>query len=99
MSDEVEPAGVALPAAFARVLADYERYLVAERNLTAHTVRAYLGDVTDLLEHAVRLGHDGVATIDVAVLRSWLARQHTLGKARTTLARRATSARMSSGPR
>ena len=29
----------------ARVLADYERHLVSERDLTPHTVRAYLGDV------------------------------------------------------
>lgn len=86
-------AQAALPPGLARSLGDYERYLVSERDLTAHTVRAYVGDITDLLEHSVRLGHRDVSTLDVAALRSWLAKQHTLGKARTTLARRATAAR------
>jgi integrase/recombinase XerC len=94
---DVEAPEHVLPEAFARVLADYERHLVSERDLTPHTVRAYLGDLTDLLAHAARLGHDDVATLDVAVMRSWLAKQHTLGKARTTLARRATAARVFTG--
>jgi integrase/recombinase XerC len=87
----------AAPEAFVQALTDYERHLVAERDLAPHTVRAYLGDVTDLLEHAARLGHRELGTIDIAVLRSWLAKQQTLGKARTTLARRATAARVFTG--
>ena len=31
------------------VLAAYERHLVSERDLTAHTVRAYLGDIRSML--------------------------------------------------
>ncbi|MGZ4486419.1 MAG: tyrosine recombinase XerC [Nocardioides sp.] len=77
-----------------RTLADYERHLVSERDLTAHTVRAYLGDVSGLLEHATRLGLVDVADLDLRSLRSWLAKQQTLGRSRTTLARRATSARV-----
>ena len=76
------------------MLRDYERHLGTERNLAPHTVRAYLGDLTDLLEHAARLGHDSVSGLDVRSLRSWLAKQQTLGKSRTTLARRATAARV-----
>ena len=34
----------ALPEPMSQVLADYERHLVAERDLTPHTVRAYLAD-------------------------------------------------------
>ena len=83
-----------LPEAFAGVLGDYERHLAAERDLTAHTVRAYLGDVTGLLDHASRLGLDDVAELDLRSLRSWLAKQQTLGLSRTTLARRATAARV-----
>jgi integrase/recombinase XerC len=94
---EVKAPEQVLPEAFARVLADYQRHLVSERDLTPHTVRAYLGDISDLLEHAARLGHEDVSTLDVRVLRSWLAKQHTLGKARTTLARRATAARVFTG--
>src|SRR5262245_56132446 len=78
----------------AAVLAAYERHLVAERDLTPHTVRAYLGDIAGLLRQAARLGHDDVATLDVRTLRSWLATQQTLGKARTTMARRATAVRV-----
>jgi len=84
----------ALPEAMTAVLADYERHLVAERNLTPHTVRAYLGDVSGMLTHATRLGHTDVSTLDLHSLRSWLATQQTLGKARTTMARRATAARV-----
>ncbi|HEU5035808.1 MAG TPA: tyrosine recombinase XerC [Nocardioides sp.] len=78
----------------ARVLGEYERHLAAERDLTGHTVRAYVGDVTGLLDHAARLGHTEVATLDLRSLRSWLAKQQTLGKSRTTIARRATAARV-----
>ena len=83
-----------LPEELARVLAAYERHLVSERDLTPNTVRAYVGDIRSMLEQAARLGHTGVDTLDVRTLRSWLATQQTLGKARTTMARRATAVRV-----
>ncbi|HEY0950189.1 tyrosine recombinase XerC [Nocardioides sp.] len=83
-----------LPEALARALGDYERHLVSERNLTAHTVRAYVGDVAGLLDHATRLGAADVGDLDLRTLRSWLAKQQTMGRSRTTLARRATAARV-----
>ncbi|WP_296605812.1 tyrosine recombinase XerC [Nocardioides sp.] len=92
MSDEDVPAG--LPEAMARVLGEYERHLAAERDLTEHTVRAYVGDVAGLLDHAARLGHMDVNQLDLRTLRSWLAKQQTMGRSRTTLARRATAARV-----
>ena len=52
-----------LPEPMVRVLADYERHLVSERDLTPHTVRAYLGDVSSLLDHCTRLGQDDVTEI------------------------------------
>ena len=56
----------------AEVLGAYERHLVSERDLTPHTVRAYLGDLRSMLDQAARLGHadDGspVGTRDVAIL-------------------------------
>ena len=84
----------ALPEAFVAALADYERHLVNERDLAAHTVRAYLADVGSLLDHARRLGIDDLAGLDLRTLRSWLAKQQTTGKARTTIARRSTAARV-----
>ncbi len=87
----------ALPEGFARVLGDYERHLVSERDLAAHTVSAYLGDMVGLLDHAARLGLDDIADLDLRTLRSWLAKQQTMGLSRTTLARRATAARVFTG--
>ncbi len=78
----------------ARVLGDYERHLRSERDLTPHTVRAYVGDIGGMLSHAQRLGHQDVSTLDIQTLRSWLAAQQTRGKARTTMARRATAVRV-----
>lgn len=86
--------GADLPEAMVRVLADYERHLVSERNLSEHSVRAYLGDIASLLEHARRLGDSDVTGLDLRTLRSWLAQQNTRGRARTTVARRATAARV-----
>jgi len=92
---EVDPTGAdELPEPMARVLGEYERHLVSERDLTHHSVRAYIADVAGLLEHAARLGHTDVAGLDLRTLRSWLAKQQTLGRSRTTLARRATAARV-----
>ncbi|WP_248582339.1 tyrosine recombinase XerC [Nocardioides sp. InS609-2] len=93
MTDVADRADV-LPEGFARLLGEYERHLVSERDLAPHTVRAYVGDVCGLLDHAHRLGHDDVATIDLRSLRSWLAKQHTMGSARSSIARRATAARV-----
>ncbi len=86
-----------LPEALARVLGAYERHLTSERDLTPHTVRAYVGDVAGLLEHATRLGLGDAAELDLRALRSWLAKQQTLGLSRSTLARRATAARVFTG--
>jgi len=83
-----------LPEPMARVLGEYERHLVSERDLTHHSVRAYVADIAGLLDHAARLGHTDVAGLDLRTLRSWLAKQQILGRSRTTLARRATAARV-----
>jgi integrase/recombinase XerC len=90
------PAGTdpELSEGYTALLADYERHLRAERDLTPHTVRAYLADVAALLKHAQALGQHRLADLDVRSLRSWLARQRSQGLARTTIARRATAARV-----
>ncbi len=79
--------------AWEEALAAFETYLSVERGRSAATVRAYLGDLTSLHDHAVRLGRPGLGQLDVAVIRSWLARLRTQGCAPTTLSRRASSAR------
>lgn len=82
-----------LPPAMAAALAAFERHLRSERSLSPHTVRAYVGDVRSLLEHAGRLGADGPEGLGVTELRGWLAIQHESGAARATLARRGAAAR------
>lgn len=83
----------------AETLAAFERHLAAERGRSAHTVRAYLGDVRSLLDHvgAVR-GADDTDGVDLAAiglrdLRAWLAAQSRAGAARATVARRSASVR------
>ncbi|WNV74458.1 tyrosine recombinase XerC [Geodermatophilus sp. DSM 44513] len=83
----------ALPPALAEVLAAYEEHLRWQRDLSAHTVRAYVGDATWLLEHLVRRGGTRIEDLDLAALRSWLAHNRTRGAGRATIARRAAAAR------
>ncbi|GAB2984536.1 tyrosine recombinase XerC [Nocardioides montaniterrae] len=94
MTTVADEAFDALPEPLVRVLADYERHLVAERDLAPKTVVAYLADIAALLEHGHRSSIDAVADLDLRTLRSWLAKQQTMGLARTTIARRATAARV-----
>lgn len=156
-----------LPARAAAVVDDYERHLASERGLSAHTVRAYIGDIVSMVAFLHRLegsgadgsvapereagagndelaaresgadgsdagavvageaasvdahgsagagaagdahgstgatgsagaAHtavDGLDGLDIEVLRAWLAQQRAEGHSRTTLARRAASAR------
>jgi integrase/recombinase XerC len=83
----------ALPAGMREAVDDFADHLARVRNRSAHTVRAYVGDLVSLLDHATRMGCAEVADLDLGVLRSWLAKQRTTGAARTTMARRAASAR------
>ena len=52
-----------------RALADYERHLASERDLSKHTVRAYVGDVVGLLERldglAAALGVDDLHLVEL----------------------------------
>jgi len=82
-----------LPSALARAADGFERYLVAERGRSANTVRAYRGDVDALLIHAVADGLATLAQLDLAMLRRWLGEQNSAGLSRSTLARRAATAR------
>src|SRR6266536_374224 len=82
-----------LPPAMAEATDGFERHLRLERNRSAHTVRAYVGDVVSLLDHLGRLGGRTIGDLELHVLRSWLAKQRADGAARSTLARRAASVR------
>ncbi|MFC0028385.1 tyrosine-type recombinase/integrase [Micromonospora chaiyaphumensis] len=83
----------ALPAPMREAVDDFADHLARVRNRSTHTVRAYVTDLVSLLDHAVRMGCVDLSELDLTVLRSWLARQRTMGAARTSLARRAAAAR------
>jgi integrase/recombinase XerC len=74
-------------------LAAFGRHLSAERGLSPHTVRAYAGDVSALLEHAAERGISRIADLSLTELRAWLAAQHRAGQSRASIARRAAAAR------
>jgi integrase/recombinase XerC len=82
-----------LPARLGAALEQFRHHVEAERGLSRHTVRAYVGDVTSLLEHAAAAGATIPADLDIGTLRAWLAGQHGSGHSRATLARRAAAVR------
>lgn len=76
------------------VLDEFADYLALERGRSAHTQRAYLGDLRSLFEFVDQRSPDaGLRTLSLPVLRSWLAAQAAAGAARTTLARRTSAAK------
>jgi integrase/recombinase XerC len=87
------PEPAPLPARLGAALAAFRHHIEAERSLSRHTVRAYLGDVTALLGHAASAGAAGPEELSIGTLRAWLAGEHGRGQSRATLARRAAGAR------
>jgi len=71
----------------------FARYLGAERGMSEHTQRAYLGDLRHLQSFARDRGITDLSDLRLSDLRSWLAAQSEHGAARSTLARRSASAR------
>ena len=74
------------------VVSGFGRHLDAARGVSAHTVRAYCGDVRHVLAFARRRGveWDGV---DLPLLRAWLASMVGAGYSRATIARRGAAIR------
>ena len=81
-------------AGFEGIRRGYAQHLEKERNLSVHTVRAYLGDLDSFLDHLSAQKIEDVGAISIAHIRSWLANVQVKGGARTTLSRRATSIRL-----
>ena len=71
------------------LLDEFDEYLALQRDRSAHTRRAYLGDLRSLFDFlAERVPDAGVDKLSLPILRSWLSAQASAGAARTTLARR-----------
>lgn len=78
---------------FAEALAAFEQHLRLERGRSAHTVRAYRGDLRSLFGHLRSRQVEALADVHLAELRSWLAAQSADGAERATLQRRAACVR------
>ncbi|MEU5840318.1 tyrosine recombinase XerC [Rhodococcus sp. NPDC047139] len=84
-----------LPAPLAVHLGDFLDHLRLEGNRSQHTIRAYSTDIRSLLRHLEERNPEArITELDLDLLRSWLAGMVEAGAARTTLARRTSSARV-----
>lgn len=77
----------------ADLMVQFERYLRLERGRSPHTVRAYSADLRQLESFALTGGLSDWAAVALPDLRAWLARTDASGGARSTVGRRAASAR------
>ena len=75
------------------LLDDYLVHVRAERGYSEHTVAAYRADLVDLVRFAADRGVTEPTGIDLLLLRDWLWAATERGLARTSIARRAASAR------
>ncbi|BEL11803.1 tyrosine recombinase XerC [Actinoplanes sichuanensis] len=86
-----------LPMPLRAAVDDFGRHLAVVEGRSEHTVRAYVGDVVSLLDHAAAEGRGSVGDLDITVLRGWLAARMGTGAARSSQARRAAAARAFTG--
>lgn len=82
------------PGDWEPVIARFRDHLALELGRSEHTVRAYSGDVESLADFSRERGTVHVAELSLLGLRAWLADQERRGLSRSTLARRAASARV-----
>lgn len=73
------------------MLADYERWLGVQRGRSAHTVRAYIGDLRALDCFLQSASVPDLRAVRLSDLRSWLGAQAAQGAARSTVSRRSAS--------
>ncbi|MCL2316155.1 MAG: tyrosine recombinase XerC [Actinomycetia bacterium] len=72
----------------------FDRHLALERGRSAHTRRAYLGDLGSLFDEVTRAGVTRLGDVATADLRVWLADQQASGRAPATLQRRGAAIRV-----
>ncbi len=82
-----------LPDAWTVAMQGFLVHLADERRCSRHTVRAYEGDLRSLAEFCCGRGITDPPALRLSHLRAWLAAQSADGRSRSTVARRAASAR------
>ena len=85
---------VTLGPGFEAIVDDFVEYLELQRGLSPHTVRAYRGDLRELLAFLTEGSVTRLDDVGVADLRSWLARMQRRGASAATLQRRSGSCRV-----
>lgn len=98
-SGQAPPPASSAPSLRGELLDAWFRHLGLQRGLSEHTVRAYVGDLEDLLDflgvgpaEAEPIG-PALASLDLADLRAWLASMSGSGHSRATMARRSAAIR------
>ena len=71
----------------------FVEFLRLERGASVHTIRAYAGDVINLLGWLASVGEGDLDQVELADLRGWLAHLQASGADRSTMARRAAGVR------
>lgn len=72
---------------------DFVQFLKVERGLSAHTIRSYHADITDLIDYLAREGDIAIDDLTIHDLRGWLAANYERNLAAATIARRAAAIR------
>ncbi len=80
-------------AAFVSEIEAFTQYLAKERNRSAHTVRAYRGDLFHFAAFAAADGRTQLREVDLSCLRGWLGSLDRQSMSRATIARRASTIR------
>jgi len=75
-----------------QLLAEYRRYLGAERNFSQYTVRNYITDVLDFLQF-LKLAQKSLGEVDHLLIRSWLGQLLERGIARGSICRKLSALR------
>lgn len=81
------------PAAFVSGIERFCDHVALERRYSPHTVAAYRRDLTAFAQRCGRAGLDAPGEVDRRFLRSYLAALGSLGYARSTISRKASSIR------
>lgn len=93
VSDRICTAPAGTPVVAPEMLDAFERHLLGERNRSAHTARAYLGDVRSLSAALEAAGVRALDDVRLGDLRSWLGAQSSAGASPVTVGRRAAAIR------